>query len=315
MSFKTSVLARNFFKVICHNLTKIWRVFFTGFILLPVVFNMSVLARTVSELPEQGKLVSIGGSLTEIVYALGAENRLMARDTTSHYPPDASKLPDVGYMRNLSPEGVLSLSPDGILLIEGSGPPSTIEILAHAEVPVVIIPEHFTQNGVIQKILKVGQALHQNEQAKKLADRIEYDFSENDKLLNKITQTKRVSPKRILFVMTIQNGRIMAAGKNTAADGMIALSGGTNAVTDYDGYKLINDEAIINAAPDFILMMSHAGSTTTIDQVLALPTIQMTPAGKNKAVIQMDGLYLLSFGPRTASAARDVINVLYKDEL
>ena len=315
MSFKTSVLARNFFKVICHNLTKIWRVFFTGFILLPVVFNMSVLARTVSELPEQGKLVSIGGSLTEIVYALGAENRLMARDTTSHYPPDASKLPDVGYMRNLSPEGVLSLSPDGILLIEGSGPPSTIEILAHAEVPMVIIPEHFTQNGVIQKILKVGQALHQNEQAKKLADRIEYDFSENDKLLNKITQTKRVSPKRILFVMTIQNGRIMAAGKNTAADGMIALSGGTNAVTDYDGYKLINDEAIINAAPDFILMMSHAGSTTTIDQVLALPAIQMTPAGKNKAVIQMDGLYLLSFGPRTASAARDVINVLYKDEL
>ncbi|MCT6870702.1 MAG: ABC transporter substrate-binding protein [Bartonella sp.] len=257
----------------------------------------------------------MGGSLTEIVYALGAENRLIARDTTSHYPPDATKLPDVGYMRNLSPEGVLSLSPDGILLIEGSGPPSTIEILAHAEVPMVIIPEHFTQNGVIQKILKVGQALHQNEQAKKLTDRIEYDFSENDKLLNKITQAKRVSPKRILFVMTIQNGRIMAAGKNTAADGMIALSGGTNAVTDYDGYKLINDEAIINAAPDFILMMSHAGSTTTIDQVLALPAIQMTPAGKNKAVIQMDGLYLLSFGPRTASAARDVINVLYKDEL
>lgn len=315
MSFKTSVLARNFFKVICHNLTKICRVFFTGFILLPVVFNMSVLARTVSELPEQGKLVSIGGSLTEIVYALGAENRLIARDTTSHYPPDASKLPDVGYMRNLSPEGVLSLSPDGILLIEGSGPPSTIEILAHAEVPMVIIPEHFTQNGVIQKILKVGEALHQNEQAKKLTDRIEYDFSENDKLLNKITQAKRVSPKRILFVMTIQNGRIMAAGKNTAADGMIALSGGTNAVTDYDGYKLINDEAIINAAPDFILMMSHAGSTTTIDQVLALPAIQMTPAGKNKAIIQMDGLYLLSFGPRTALAARDVINVLYKDEL
>lgn len=315
MSFKTSVLASNFFKVICHNLTKIWRVFFTGFILLPVVFNMSVLARTVFELPEQGKFVSIGGSLTEIVYALGAENRLIARDTTSHYPPDATKLPDVGYMRNLSPEGVLSLSPDGILLIEGSGPPSTIEILAHAEVPMVIIPEHFTQNGVIQKILKVGQALHQNEQAKKLADRIEYDFSENDKLLNKITQAKRVPPKRILFVMTIQNGRIMAAGKNTAADGMIALSGGTNAVTDYDGYKLINDEAIINAAPDFILMMSHAGSTTTIDQVLALPAIQMTPAGKNKAVIQMDGLYLLSFGPRTALAARDVINVLYKDEL
>lgn len=179
----------------------------------------------------------------------------------------------------------------------------------------VIIPEHFTQNGVIQKILKVGEALHQNEQAKKLTNRIEYDFSENDKLLNKITQAKRVSPKRILFVMTIQNGRIMAAGKNTAADGMIALSGGTNAVTDYDGYKLITDEAIINAAPDFILMMSHAGSTTTIDQVLALPAIQMTPAGKNKAVIQMDGLYLLSFGPRTALAARDVINVLYKDEL
>ena len=74
------------------------------------------------------RVVSIGGAVTEIVYALGEEARLVARDTTSNYPPEATALPDVGYIRRLSPEGVMSVRPDLILSEEGAGPPEALKV-------------------------------------------------------------------------------------------------------------------------------------------------------------------------------------------
>ena len=62
--------------------------------------------------PDAKAVVTVGGPVTEIVYALGEQDRIVARDTTSVYPPEANQLPDVGYMRRLSPEGVLSVNPD-----------------------------------------------------------------------------------------------------------------------------------------------------------------------------------------------------------
>lgn len=307
MLIKVPVLASAFIKVFCRlRPTKIWCAVSAGFVLLLATYCPPTLARTVNTLPEHARIISIGGAITEIIFALNAEDTLIARDTTSRYPLEASKLPNVGYMRALSPEGILSLEPDGILLVEGSGPQPTIEILENAAVPMVIIPDHFTRDGVSEKIIKVGEAIHHEERASRLVDGIKKDFAENDKLIAEVSQ-----PKRVLFVMTVQNGRVMAAGKKTAADGMITLSGGINAIDSYDGYKLVTDEAIINAAPDFILMMNHAGSTITTDDVLAVPAIQLTPAGKSKSIVQMDGLYLLGFGPRTPQASREVIKALY----
>ena len=75
------------------------------------------------------RVLSIGGSVTEIIYALGEQDRLIARDTTSSYPAEAKNLPDVGYMRALSPEGILSVDPQLIIAEDGSGPPETIAVM------------------------------------------------------------------------------------------------------------------------------------------------------------------------------------------
>ena len=68
------------------------------------------------------RIVSVGGSVTETIAALGALDRVVARDTTSSWPEEVEALPDVGYVRRLSPEGVLSVAPDLILAEEGAGP-------------------------------------------------------------------------------------------------------------------------------------------------------------------------------------------------
>ncbi|SCZ20451.1 iron complex transport system substrate-binding protein [Afifella marina DSM 2698] len=252
-------------------------------------------------------LVAIGGSITEIVYALGEEDRLVARDTTSTYPEAAKALPDVGYMRQLSPEGVLSVNPGGILSLEGSGPPDAVQVLKQSEVPYVTIEEGYDRDGVLTKIREVGEALGAEEKAQTLADQVagEFDALEKD-------TAAVAAPKRVLFLMSMQGGKLLAAGRHTAADAMIRLSGGENAISGYEGYKALSEEAVIDAAPDAILMMAQGASHGIgTDQVFANPALAATPAGETKNLIRMDGLYLLGFGPRAASAARELHQALY----
>nr|WP_246008460.1 ABC transporter substrate-binding protein [Afifella aestuarii] len=252
-------------------------------------------------------LVAIGGSITEIVYALGEEDRLVARDTTSTYPEAAKALPDVGYMRQLAPEGVLSVNPGGILAIEGSGPPDAVHVLKESGVPFVTIDEGYDRDSVLAKIREVGKALGAEEQAQALSDEVGGEFDALEKETAGIS-----SPKRVLFLLSMQGGKLLAAGTGTAADAMIRLSGGENAISGYEGYKALSEEAVLDAAPDAVLMMAQGASHGIgTDQVFANPALAATPAGAAKNLIRMDGLYLLGFGPRAASAARKLHQALY----
>ena len=97
---------------------------------------------------DTSRIVSIGGAVTEILYALGMDDKIVAIDTTSLYPTRAAKeKKNVGYMRQLSPEGVLGLAPTLMLAIEGAGPKETMTVLAAAKVPLVVVPDHYTGRG------------------------------------------------------------------------------------------------------------------------------------------------------------------------
>ncbi|WP_137151654.1 ABC transporter substrate-binding protein [Devosia sp. FKR38] len=256
---------------------------------------------------DPSRLVSIGGSLTEIIYALGEERLLVARDQTATYPAAAQALPDVGYMRQLAPEGVLSVSPTALLVIEGSGPPDALDVLAHAGVAYQTVPEGFSAAGVIAKVRAVGQALGVPDKAEALASRLDADFAALAKQTSAIA-----APRRVLFILSNQGGQIQASGTGTAADGIIALAGAVNAVTDYPGYKALSEEAITAAAPDVILMMDRGGDHSASDaDLLAHPAVALTPAGRNKAIYRLDGAYLLGFGPRTAAAAAELSALIY----
>lgn len=110
-------------------------------------------------------------------------------------------------------------------------------------------------------------------------------------------------PRRVLFVLSMQGGRVMASGRGTAAAGIIEMAGGENAVTAFEGYKPLTDEAVAEARPDVILMMDRGGGHGADDAaLLAHPALETTPAARNGAVVRMDGLLLLGFGPRTPEA-------------
>lgn len=255
---------------------------------------------------DPSKIAAIGGSITEIVFALGEQDRLVARDSTSRYPEAALKLPDVGYMRQLSPEGVLSVNPSGILALHGSGPKETVDVLKKTSIPFIEVPERYDHEGILEKIRIVGKALGADAKADALAAEIDVKLKAAEKQTASIKDRKRV-----LFVLSMRGGKILASGSNTAADGIIRLSGGVNAVDGYSGYKQLSDEAVITARPDVILMMNNAGPGVSDDELFANPSIRSTPAGAARKVVRMDGGYLLGFGPRTADVIRDLAASLY----
>lgn len=253
------------------------------------------------------RVLTLGGSVTEIAVALGAEDRLIGRDSTSTFPPSVTSLPDVGYFRALSPEGVLALNPDLILSEDGAGPPEALEVLQAAGIPFLTTGADTTPEGLIAKITTVAQALDLSEEGKALAATTAEGLAQAKAQAATVTQ-----PKRVLFVLSLQGGRIMAGGEGSSAESIIELAGGTNAGTGFQGYKQITDEAVIAAAPDVILMMDREGDLAIANtDVLAHPALSQTPAAKSGAIVRMDGLLLLGFGPRTPQAAADLHALLY----
>lgn len=245
---------------------------------------------------EEPRVLAVGGSITEIVFALGMEHLLVARDTTSSWPAEVEALPDVGYMRALSPEGVLSVRPTLIIAEEGSGPPETIDVLAEAEIEFIIMPESYDAAGVREKILAVAEALGVPEEGAALAAHIDAQLAE-------ATAIVTGDAPRVMFILSMTGGRVMASGTGTAAAGIIGLSGGENAVTAFEGYRPLTDEAVLAAAPDVILMMDRDGDHAAGNaDLFAHPSLGLTPAAETGSVVRINGLLLLGFGPRTPEA-------------
>lgn len=139
-----------------------------------------------------------------------------------------------------------------------------------------------------------------------LAEKVRGDLAAFAGLREKIRR-----PVKVAFVLSLANGRPMLSGRGTAADGIISLAGAANAFDDFDGYKLVNDEAIVTAKPEAIVVMEGGGHALSAKTVFSQPALAMTPAAETKALIAMDGAYLLGFGPRAARAARDLALRLY----
>lgn len=256
---------------------------------------------------DSSRTVAVGGAITEVLVALGLEQRIVGVDSTSTFPPEAVKTkPNVGYLRQLSAEGVIGLNPTLILAMDSAGPKQTIQALEAAKIPLVSIHETFTEQGLLDKIKLIGHAMQADSGATCLANAVAQDFDQLRLLRASITK-----PARVMFVMSLVNGQAMAAGRNTAANEIIELSGGVNAINGYDGYKTINDEAIVAARPDAVITIRRSRDSFEADAFYAHPAFALTPAGANRVFLAMDGLYLLGFGPRTPAAARDVAAALY----
>lgn len=248
------------------------------------------------------RVVTVGGALTEIVYALGAEALLVGTDTTSLYPEAARATPKVGYARALSAEGVLSLRPTVLIAAEQAGPPAVLAQLARAGVRLVRCDGGHSIDALLRNVRTIGAALDRSEPARTLAAQIERQWRATAARI-----VPRTPAPRVLFVLSHAAANVQVAGAGTAAAAIIALVAARNALAGFSGYRPLTAEAAVAAAPEFILTTAQGvqalGGT---EQLLARPGLALTPAARARRVLALDALYLLGCGPRMPQAVADV---------
>ncbi|CNH93242.1 hemin-binding periplasmic protein [Yersinia thracica] len=257
---------------------------------LPFILSLSACFLSLKSFAAE-RIVTIGGDVTEIAYALGAGGEIVARDSTSLQPQAVQKLPDVGYMRMLNAEGILAMKPTMLLVSELAQPSLALKQVAESGVNVVTIPGQITPESVAAKISAVATALHQPEQGQKLIK----DYQQRLAAVNNTPL-----PVKVLFVMSHGGLTPMAAGQNTAADAMIRAAGGNNAMQGFSRYRPLSQEGVIASAPDLLLVTSDGvRALSGNENIWKLPGIALTPAGKNKRLLVVDDMALLGFGLET----------------
>ena len=247
------------------------------------------------------RVVVAGGSITEIIYFLDLDKYLTAVDVTSNYPDKAKNLPSIGYVRNLSTEGILSLNPTLFLGENDMGPPIVLEQLKETALDIRIIPEQHSANGILEKVYCVGEIM--GLEISQIKEKT-IDLNKNVNRLYELTDKGILKSTRVMFVLNMRGNSPIVAGKGTSGNGFISIIGCKNAFDNVQGWKPISEESVLNVNPDYIILPNKdIHKSSTIDDILDNPIFMNTEAGKNKNFIFEDAMAMLGFGPRTLDIA------------
>ena len=257
---------------------------------------------------DASRLAIAGGSITEVVYLLGEESRIVATDTTSNYPPEALDFPSVGYVRNLSTEGMLSLDPTLILGEDDMGPPAVLAQIEQAGIEAFKIPETHTAAGIVEKIRCIATILGVEAHAEKV---IETQLAASLDALSTLS-ARTVERPRVAVVLGLRDGVPLGAGRDTSGHGLIEMAGAENVFATFDGWKPVSMEAMVLANPDFFVVpkrgVDDAGGAAAL---LDHPALKLTAAAREGKLIAMDGMSMLGFGPRTLETALELAAQLH----
>ena len=264
-----------------------------------------------STITDTSRIISLNGDITEIIFALGLGDRVVAVDVTTTYPAETDELPRIGFAQQLAAEPVLAFSPTVVIGDQQIQPAESLEQLRSTGIPVVIIETQTTLPGVEVKILQVAEALGVPEAGRTLADRVNGEIAAAQALAAGAEEQARVAflysrgPQQIFLFGSGMVSQALIEGAN--AIDTIAESGVAAAVP-------LTPEALVAAAPDVIIVpASGVGALGGLEAVAALPGVAETPAGRNGAFLVYDDGLFLNFGPRTGQALTLLILDLYPE--
>ena len=249
------------------------------------------------------RVVCVSKQLNEFMYAIGAEQHLVAVDLTSIYPPQIKKLPTVGYHRALSAEGIISMRPTLFLTDGNVGPSAVLDQLKKVGIPIETMLPGNTLDSAQQLLLRLGDKFGR----RATADSVLAQWKAG--MQDVWRDTARYAGKARPRVLIIHFGQIannyLAVKAGGPADDMIRWAGGVNAVDSVGGMERLSPELIAKIAPDIIvatdLGFDRYGSA---DAFATMPGVSLTPAGKAKRIYRITETELLYFGPRTPTTVR-----------
>lgn len=246
----------------------------------------------------QEKIVALGGDVTEIVYALDAQSSLVARDSTSTWPQAANALPDVGYLRQLNAEGILSVRPTLVLASAQAQPSLALRQVEQSHVRVVTVPGSNDLNVIDEKVRAIAEATHRQAQGERLRKTLREELA---------ALPASTLNKRVLFILNHGGMTAMAAGQQTGADAAIRAAGLQNAMQGFTRYQPLSQEGVIASQPDLVVISQDGVKALGgEDNLWKLPGLAQTPAGRNRQVLEIDDMAMLGFSVRTPKAIQQL---------
>lgn len=257
-----------------------------------------------STITDTSRIVTLSGDLTEFAFALGLGGSVVATDITTVEPPEAADLPKVGVGRFLNAEAVLRYEPTLVLADTQTSPPTAIEQIRGAGVPVVVFDVPTTFEALYDKIAQVGRALDVPAEAAILAEEIRADIDD-------ALASVGVSPApRVAYLYTRGPDVMLLFGEGMTTTALIRGAGGVDAGADIgiDGTVDVTPEALVTAQPDVIITNSEGfPGFGGRDGFLESPGVAQTPAGMAGRVLDYPEGDFLTFGPRVAASLRALI--------
>ena len=253
-------------------------------------------------------VVVAGGSITEIIYYLGHQSKISAVDRTSRYPIEAKKLPSIGYVRNLSVEGVLSLNPSIVIGENDMGPSTVVDKIISMGIDLRIIPEIQTTEGNYKKVKCINSIFPKSKFSQKKIQSLKESIKNLQILRNKS------NPKKVMVILSIFGSSPIVAGKDTSGNSFIEILNLKNIANDFSGWKAVGIEHITKMNPDVILITKRGSRGYDNPQKLANSQIFKYTNAAKKNIFILDGLAMLGFSPRTLTLAIDTINLISKHE-
>jgi iron complex transport system substrate-binding protein len=254
---------------------------------------------------QERRIVSVSKQINEFIFAIGADDDLVAVDLTSIYPPEIRKLPTVGYHRALSAEGIVSMKPTVFLTDGNVGPDAVLDQLKKVGIPITVMDPGSTVDSAQMLLTHLGEFFHR-EQA---ADSVLAQWKAG--MTQLWADTANWAGESRPRVMIIHFGQIannyLAIKSGSIPDRMIHWAGGQNAIDSVGGMLRLTPELIARAAPDIIIAtdvgFDRFGSA---EKFATLPGVALTPAGRNKRIYRINEQKIMYYGPRTPAAVREL---------
>jgi len=255
--------------------------------------------------------VSAGGALSEWISALGGEARLVGVDTTSQHPSSLKSLPSVGYQRQLSAEGILSLRPDVLVGTEEMGPPPVLAQIRKAGVRVELFSSKAELAAVDENLKHLGQLLGAEQQAATLASGYHQQL---DALQAKVRQAQAgQKAPGVLLLVGHAGAKPLIAGQGTAGDWLLSQAGGRN-LAAHQGYRNFSGEALAALDPDVIVFSDRALADEQALQALLKenPALAGSRAVREQRLVSLDPTLLVGgLGPRLPATLQSLAATFY----
>ncbi|SHO63909.1 iron complex transport system substrate-binding protein [Algoriphagus zhangzhouensis] len=258
----------------------------------------------------QLKVITAGGTITEVMHSLNIGSWIIATDKTSTFPASMQDLPSIGYRNQIKAEGILSLGPELVLLEEGYLNAEVVQQLKSSGLEIKILHKPSSPEETKQLVTQIGEIFNLETEANQINVQIDNDLKSLELYLSEVKSRPSAA-----FVMARGPETLFIAGEKTFAQSMFQLAGINSIATGFEEFVPLSPESLVSINPDYLVFFdSGIQSLGGKSGIAGIQGIKETKAFQSDQIISMDGHYLSGFGPRVGKAALELAKAVRKEK-